>query len=81
MRTKILQSQVIEQICCPYCYNELSGENAACCGEAGHGEKMFALDDDSSWMTQDEFDKVYEIERDCGCEKTCFCEPESTQDR
>lgn len=29
---------------CPYCGTELSEENNACCGEAGHGE----------WITVDE---------------------------
>lgn len=62
MKTLITPSQVIEQLCCPYCGNEFSNQNQACCGEAGHGELMYATDNDSSWMSWDEFTTLYEIE-------------------
>jgi len=67
---------------CPYCSWPLASTAATCCGEAGHGEIMFLVKDEP--YLSDEFHDQFEIVkegRDCGCEKTCHCEPESTEER
>lgn len=78
-KIKIIESQIIEQFSCPYCGDRVDKDNGACCGEAGHGEMMYATDDDSSWMTHDEFYDKYEVEG----ESNYFNEqePERTDDR
>jgi hypothetical protein len=86
-KIEIHQSEVERQFSCPYCGEKVSEENGACCGEVGHGEDMYLVREELYTLL--EFDRTFRVVddkqevqgRECGCEKTCFCEPESVQDR
>lgn len=65
---------------CPYCGDPKS-QGTPCCGEV-HDEPQYTIIGESHSMSEDDFYFAYEVvdslPRECACEKTCFCEPEST---
>lgn len=79
-RKQILSDNVATQFSCPFCFNKLEEDHNFCCGEAGHGEVMYANASDWSWQTKEEFLVEYEVvdtlPLECGCEKRCRCNDE-----
>ena len=68
---------------CPYC-GDAKSEGSPCCGEV-HDETQFMVNNGAHSMSESDFYDKYEVvdklPRTCDCVKTCFCEPESTEER